>query len=300
MLRKAAKVIANDRRKRKEKHRLLQRWVYDRYKSGPVGGEDEVGVVLSDDESSPEPATTPRNPRKGGVWDEKASLGGFNGLKGVTLRTMLRTAKDCYKLAAHGFDQMSLYGHLSHILGVMKEPDAPLSQTIVCRAVVVMAQHQQHFARENLAACLARLAVMSNLPEDMKGSVKTCRNCFDKFRATSTPPVSDKLETCYHGPCEYHPGQIRSHNDALDVSDANLKLGSDFLARGNVTLHEFQLWISTCYWDCCGGKLLEVGPEAAKRSQRKRRDAPKPWEVPHEYDGKLGCTRQARHLAIEV
>ncbi|KAI1213195.1 uncharacterized protein F4807DRAFT_457283 [Annulohypoxylon truncatum] len=296
-LTKSAKAIATDRRKRKEKHRQVRRWVLEKHKANPESDDDRSDVDGSDAESSLESTTVRQNSRKVSVWKQKAFSGGQPGPRGVTLRGMLSVASRVYSLAALELDKMSLYDHISYILSAIKDPETPLPKTIVSREVVVMAQHQEHFAREDLGARLALRAVISNLELlDLSDSVKTCQNCFEKFRQPTTHYHPDNIGNRFLGPCQYHPGQLRSWNDQLDQDDKTRQLGGGFLSEGRVKLEEFKLWISTCYWDCCDGKLLEVDPEAAKRSQRRKKDPPKPWEIPNENDGKVGCTALPRHI----
>ncbi|KAI0887612.1 uncharacterized protein GGS22DRAFT_186445 [Annulohypoxylon maeteangense] len=300
----AAKAMATDRRAKKLKNRQIRRWVIDRYESNPADDCCQSEVDGSDVDSSaekPAPPTQPRRANKRGVWSKKASLGGKPGPRGVTLRGMLGAAKSVYSYAGLDLDKMSLYDHISYILSQIKDDETPLPKTIVSREVVVMAQHQQHFARENLGACLAMLAIGANVTLlDLNDRVKICENCFSRFRYPVPRFVPEKAASILQRPCEYHPGQLRSFNDALDESDKTRKLGGGFLSQGQVKLEEFKLWISTCYWDCCGGKLLEVDPASLKRSQRKKRDPPKAWEIPNPHDGKVGCVKKHEHIPILV
>ncbi|KAI0840326.1 hypothetical protein F5Y06DRAFT_294311 [Hypoxylon sp. FL0890] len=289
-LRKEAKAIANDRRKRKEKHRLLRQWICDMYKPKSASNLDHTGPDDSDSESSPAPSNSPTEKGQGKVWDLPIVSQRCPGQEGVTLGTMLRIAKDCYKLASQDFDKMDLYDHMYYIQSI-REPDTPTSETLVDKALVVMAQHQQHLAKHDYIACVARLAVLSNLPKEIKGNLKTCKNCLDKFLPASSKPCTcdECAQTCRRDACQYHWGELQSHNDAIDASRKKVNLGEDFLIRGKVKLREFKLWMETCYWSCCEGKLVEVGPDAGKRSQKSRHKPLAQWEIPNPYDGKLGC-----------
>ncbi|KAI1454923.1 hypothetical protein F4805DRAFT_298608 [Annulohypoxylon moriforme] len=294
-----AKVIAIDRHKRKEKHRQVRRWVLDKYKSDPASVNDPADVDGSDAESAPETTVARRKRDKKSVWSQKASSGGQNGPPGVTLGGMLAAAKIIYSDAAADFDKMNLYEHMSYILSFAKRPDTPLPKAIVSREVVVMAQHQMDFAKEDISTCLAVNAVAANVSLlNLNDEIKRCQNCLCRFRYPSRRYIPRKLHALFTRPCLYHPGQVRSYNDAIDKNDKNRRLGSGYLSEGRVNLGEFKIWMQTCYWDCCGGKLLEVGPEAGKRSQRKKKDILQSWEKPHEYDGKVGCQTSRFHTPI--
>ncbi|KAI1102941.1 hypothetical protein F4804DRAFT_353311 [Jackrogersella minutella] len=292
--RKAAKALANDRHQRKQKHRRVQHWIHDRYKTIRTTPSEQVDLPTSDSEGDEETALVPRGPRKPSFWEQPAADASHPSLRGVALGTMLKAAKHCYKLCALDLDTMGMYGHLRYIQAIVKPDDVPVDQTIVTKPLVAIAQHQQHLAERDFFACVAKLAGLTAMTPAIRAGFKTCANCFEKFRIGAAPCA------CDDGRCEYHPGNIRCWNDVLDESNKDRKLGADFLQRGNVTLKEFQLWMGTCYWDCCGGKLVEVDPRTLNRSQRHKRERPKEWEIVNEFDGKAGCRRGDRHVAIEA
>ncbi|KAI1086694.1 hypothetical protein F5B19DRAFT_478288 [Rostrohypoxylon terebratum] len=295
-----ANVIARDPPKRKRKLYHIRRWVVKKCKTDEMGNRDQTKIDGSNAGGRPEQNAPPQNPREGRVWDQLAFDGAQPTPHGVTLRGMLGVAQSAYALAADEFDKMSLYDHVGYILSVIKDPETPLPKATVSREVVVMAQQQLYHSRENFGARLALKAVMSNLSLfGMSGQIKTCQNCFEKFRPPPRRHHVENLSEYFLGPCRYHPGQIRSHNDNLDAEDSTRHLGQGFLSEGKVKLDEFKLWMGTRYWDCCGGKLLEVGPDAGKRSQRKKNEPLFPWEIPHEYDGKVGCKELERHIPFK-
>ncbi|KAI2636523.1 hypothetical protein GGS26DRAFT_604472 [Hypomontagnella submonticulosa] len=298
-----AKKMAAYRRARKEKHRLMRRWVYKQYTPSATA-DDKVDLGDSDSESESTPKETmdhaARSQSK--IWDYPAY---HNNAplepEGVTLDTMLQIAKNCYSLASIDFDKMSLFDHITHIQEAMHDPKSsdPVSDSIVSRAVVVMAQQQLGFAKKDFPACIARLASISLVPAALKPSIKTCQDCYSKFMPSVTTPCScdTAKKTCFHGPCQYHPGNIRCWNDSVNEKFVHLEAG--FLDNGKVRLKEFGIWIHQCYWDCCGGKLVEPGPEAGKRSQRKKDQPLLPWEVANDFDGSVGCRVRASHIAIQ-
>ncbi|KAI1441249.1 hypothetical protein F5Y02DRAFT_400254 [Annulohypoxylon stygium] len=295
-----AKAMAKDRPKRERKHHLLNRWILEKWELDELNKLKEAEGNRPNVESPPKPPAPPRSPREGRVWDRLAFEGAQPGPHGVTFRGMLGVANSVYTFAAEDFDKMELYDHVSYILSVITEPEIPLPKAIVSREVVVMAQQQLYHSRENLGARLALKAVMANLSLfGLRGQVNTCQNCFEKFRPPPTRHHLENLGEYFLGPCHYHPGQIRSYNDNLDADDSTRHLGQGFLSERNVKLDEFKIWMGTCYWDCCGGKLLEVGPDAGKRSQRKKHEPLSPWEIPNEYDGKVGCKELERHIPFE-
>ncbi|KAI1393314.1 uncharacterized protein F4822DRAFT_423783 [Hypoxylon trugodes] len=297
--RKEAKAMATRRRDTKAKSRLMRKCVLDKYNLRVPGASGQEDFDLSETESSQEKTVVRRRSTKGKDWDLPAYSKKRPGPPGVSLRTMLRTAEECYKLAIHDFDKMSLYDHMCYIQKVVKGPDEDVAQSLVTKALISVAQHQKHIAEENIVACIAKLSITNNLPQDLRPNFKTCTNCFEKFRVTPATCNCKKLEKiCLHTSCQYHPGELRSHNDQIAASDGETKLGADFLKKGNVTLREFELWIQTCYWDCCDGKLLKLEADAGRRSQRRKRVPLNPWEIRHPNDGILGCVTEDKHVPI--
>ncbi|KAI2615215.1 hypothetical protein GGR54DRAFT_642490 [Hypoxylon sp. NC1633] len=299
-LREEAKKMAADRRVRKAKYRMIRRQVIHKYKPDTLEDVDaiDIGCHDTDDDEKKEHSL---NESKSSVWDFPAcSPNGKPAPKGVTLRTMLRTAEHCYKLASEDFDKMSLYDHIHYI---QESIHPKLSQDELSRSIIddklyiSMAQRQLQSAQENFMACIAKLAIVSNLPEEQKGDFKMCRDCGEWFRPHSAACSCDQArQACFHNPCQYHPGQIRSYADS--VVKGGKPLGENFLQLGRISLKEFPLWISTCYWDCCGGKLIKPSPDATKRSQRHKKDALKKWEVAHPMDESVGCQVRDRHMAM--
>ncbi|KAI0138691.1 hypothetical protein F4776DRAFT_65490 [Hypoxylon sp. NC0597] len=285
-LRKEAKAMANDRRLRKEKHRKLRQWVYDMFKSNPA---DKTIVDPAGSGSEASSALPHPGPSKGGVWDRPIYINGQPGPRSLTIGHMLRFAKDCYEIAKTDFDKMNLYDHMYYIQAI-REPDIPPEETLVDKNLIILAQQQLYLAKTNYAACVVRLAIISNLPKDIKMDVKTCQNCLQKFMHSPTPCTCARTPgACAKLPCEFHWGKLKSHNDQLDEVRQKEKLGEDFLTRGKVRLREFKLWMGSCYWSCCEGKLEELGPDAGKRSQRRKHEPLQMWEIPNDYDGKVGC-----------
>ncbi|OTB20757.1 hypothetical protein K445DRAFT_299905 [Daldinia sp. EC12] len=293
-LRKEAKVMAADRRKHKEKHRLMRRWIFDQYKPNTAGSDEEAQLATYESESSSENAAVSARPTKGPVWHLPVSLKGRLAPRGLTLGTMFQVAEQLYQLSAINFDTMSLSDHIHQIQEAIQgdDPTTPVAKALVTRPLVVLAQHQQHSAKEDFMACVARIAIQSNLPECFKKNMKTCKDCFDRFRPGSKPcNCAETKETCLHGPCRYHPGQIKSWGQ----ENGNV----DFLASEKVTIHEFDIWIHQCYWDCCGAKLLPVEPPAPRRNQKRKKAVQQPWEIPNERDGSVGCMTRDHHVAIQ-
>ncbi|KAI1143679.1 hypothetical protein F5Y05DRAFT_362107 [Hypoxylon sp. FL0543] len=295
-LRKEAKAMTVDRRKRKEKHRLLRQWICDMHQSKVARKADQTVLDESDSDASAEPPTCRS---EGQVWDQPAHIKGLPASYGLTLGTMLQIAKDCYKLAAKDFDKMDLYDHMCYIQAI-RFPETPTAETLVDKALVVMGQQQLQLAKDNYIACVARMAVLSNMSKDVRADMKTCRNCLQKFLPGSEKPCTcDKdPKSCGRAKCRYHWGELRSYNDGLGPEERGL--GEDFLTRGNVKLREFKLWIGTCFWSCCGGKLEDLDPDAGKRSQRKKKQPLEKWEIGNPYDGSVGCEPPGPQLLSAV
>ncbi|KAI1410594.1 hypothetical protein F5Y13DRAFT_192171 [Hypoxylon sp. FL1857] len=296
-LRKEAKAMANDRRKRKEKHRQLRQWVYDMFRPNTAGRASQADLGDSDSDGSPD---SPAHPwKKGRVWGLRAHNKGRPLPHGVTLDTMLQVAKNCYDLARHDFDKMDLYDHMYYIQAILK-PGVPTGDTVVDRQLIVLAQQQLNLAKNNPEANIARLALFPCLPKEISANVKVCRNCYWRYLPSSAACTcnSGSPKPCPHGACFYHSGELRSYNDTLGQEGGNL--GEDFLTRANVKLQEFKIWMGTFYWSCCGGKLQQLGPEVGKRSQRKKRQALADWEIANPYDGKVGCMAHGQRLGHHV
>ncbi|KAI2785531.1 hypothetical protein F4815DRAFT_497654 [Daldinia loculata] len=293
-LRKEAKAIAAERRKYKEKCRLVQRWVYDKYKPSTAGSDEEAQLDAYDGETSAEKAVISTQPAKRSVWHLPASLNGRPGPRGLALGTMLQVAEHCYQISTNDFDSMSLCDHIHHIQEAL-QPDnspTPVLKTLVTQPLVVQAQHQQYLAQKDFTACVAKIAIHSNLPEIFKKNLKTCKDCYDKFRpGLKSCPCAKTKQTCLHSPCRYHPGQIKSWG----VDCGNM----DFLTKEKVTIQEFDIWIHQCYWDCCGAKLVPVDPDTGRRSQKRKKTPPQPWEIANDIDGGVGCMTRDHHVAIQ-
>ncbi|KAF3065044.1 hypothetical protein GL218_01772 [Daldinia childiae] len=293
-LRKVAKAIAADRRKYKEKHRSIQRWVYDKYKPSTAGSDEEAQLDASDGEISAHNAVINTRPARRSIWHLPASSNGRPGPRGLTLGTMLQVAEQCYQISPNNFDTMSLSDHIHHIQEALQSDNSPtpVSKAPVTQPLVVQAQHQQYLAQKDFIACAAKIAIHSNLPEIFRKNLKTCKNCYDKFRpGIASCPCAKKKQTCLHGPCRYHPGQIKSWG--VDTGNMN------FLAEKKVTIQEFDIWIHRCFWDCCGAKLMPVDPNTARRSQKRKKASLQPWEVVGDKDGSVGCMTRDHHVAIQ-
>ncbi|KAI0376821.1 hypothetical protein F5Y04DRAFT_285498 [Hypomontagnella monticulosa] len=298
-LRTEAKKMATDRHARKEKHRLMRRWVNNQYnKNNATAADDKVDLGDSDSESASDKTMDQAAELQSKIWNQLAYQNNAAlQPKGVTLDSMLRIAKACYEFASHDFDTMSLFDHVSYIYNVILDPDAK-EELFVSKHMVVLAQQQLECAKNNFTACVARIATTSNMPTTLRPHIKTCQNCYSKFKAGATPCSCKKAKkTCFHGPCRYHPGNIRCWNDKVRYDGR--ELGACFLDNGQVKLSEFKFWIHQCYWDCCGAKLVEVGPDAGKRSQKRKDEPLKPWEEASENDGSVGCTMRWYHIAIQ-
>ncbi|KAI1804335.1 hypothetical protein F4811DRAFT_553001 [Daldinia bambusicola] len=294
VLRKEAKAMAADRRKSKEKYRLMRRWVFDEYKPKTTGSDGEAQPEAYQSESSSEDPVVSSRPTKGQVWHLPVSTNGQLGPEGLTLGTMFQVAEQVYKLSAIDFDTMSLADHVHQIQKAIQgdNPTTPVSQALVTRPLVVLAQHQQHLAKKDYMACVARISIQSNLPECFKKNMQTCKDCFDRFRPDmKSCKCAETEQTCLHGPCVYHPGQIKSWGQENSTKD--------FLDSEKVTIHEFHIWIHQCYWDCCGAKLSLVEPPAPRRNQKRKKTPAQPWEIPNENDGSVGCVTRDHHVAIE-
>ncbi|KAI1465209.1 uncharacterized protein F4812DRAFT_136624 [Daldinia caldariorum] len=293
-LRKEAKAMAADRRKSKEKYRLMRRWVFDKYKPNTAGSDEEAQLATYESENSSEDPAVSSRSTKGPVWHLPVSSKGRLAPRGLTLGTMFQIAEQLYKLSAIDFDTLSLADHIHQIQEAIQGDNSttPVAQALVIRPLVVLAQHQQHLAKKDFMACVARIAIQSNLPECFKKNMQTCKDCFDRFNPGSKScKCADTKQTCLHGPCVYHPGQIKSWGQENSTKD--------FLDSENVTVHEFDIWIHQCYWDCCGAKLLPVEPSAPRRNQKRKKTAPHPWETPNENDGSVGCVTRDHHVAIQ-
>ncbi|KAI0845079.1 hypothetical protein F5Y00DRAFT_273339 [Daldinia vernicosa] len=293
-LRKEAKAIADDRRKYKEKHRLMQGWVYDKYKPSTAGSDKEVQLDAFDEETSTENAVISTRPAEGSVWHLPTSSNGRQGPRDLTLGTMLEAAERCYQISKNDFDTMSLCDHIHHIQEVL-QPDnspTPVSEALVTQPLVVLAQHQLYLAKKDYKACVARIALHSSLPESVKRNIKTCQDCYDRFRPDiKSCSCAKKKQTCLHGPCRYHPGNIKCWGE-----DTGMK---NYLEEKKVTAKEFNLWIHMCYWDCCGAKLVTVDPSTARRSQKKKKIPLEKWEIANDIDGSVGCKTRDHHVAIQ-
>ncbi|KAI1653200.1 hypothetical protein F4813DRAFT_375376 [Daldinia decipiens] len=293
-LRKEAKAIVADRRKYKLKYRSMQRWVYDKYKPITTGGDEEAQSDAYDRETSAENARISTQPAKRSVWHLPSSSNGRPGPRGLTLGTMLQVAEQCYHVSTNNFDSMSLCDHIHYIQEALQLDNSPVpvSKALVTRPLVVQAQHQQYLAKEDFTACVAKIAIHSNLPEIFKQNLKTCKDCYDKFRPDLLSCACAKTkQTCLHGPCRYHPGQIKSWGPKCS--------NADFLTKEKVNIQEFDIWIHQCYWDCCGAKLVPVDPDTVRRSHKKKKTAPQPWEVANDMDGSVGCMTRDHHVAIQ-
>ncbi|OTA60089.1 hypothetical protein K449DRAFT_104192 [Hypoxylon sp. EC38] len=204
-LRKEAKAMANDRRLRKEKHRKLRQWVYDRYKYNPADTTNVIDAAGPGSEASS--ALSHPGPSKGGLWDLPVYIKKRPGPHGLTLGYMLRIAKECYKLARTDFDKMDLYDHMYYIQSI-RQPDIPTEDALVDRILIVLAQQQLHLAKTNYAACVARLALLGNLPKEIKKDLRTCQNCLQKFMHCPKPCICARSSgKCPQLPCEYHWGK---------------------------------------------------------------------------------------------
>ncbi|KAI1378428.1 hypothetical protein F4677DRAFT_443642 [Hypoxylon crocopeplum] len=297
-VKKEAKKIATDRRARKEMYRLLKRQVFRKYKPEGICDAESLDEAVSDN--------------GGSIWSLPAHTKGGPSLQGATLGTMLDIAKHCYKLATIEFDKMDLYDHvrkqillslfdftIQYILRAMNQDlsEAELSKSFVDNHYLVsVAQHQQQLAKENFIACVAKIATISNLPDASVDSFKLCKNCGDRFKPHEDPCDCKKADrTCFHGPCVYHPGNLRSWNG--DIIEDGAPVNKQSRMMGKITLQEFRMWIGTFYWDCCQGKLVK--PEVRKRSQKHKRDPLKPWEIIHPMDESMGCKTLPHHIPLQ-
>ncbi|KAI8961022.1 hypothetical protein F5Y11DRAFT_243900 [Daldinia sp. FL1419] len=292
-LREEAKAIATNRRQNKLKHRMVQRWVYDRYKPNTARDDDEAQVDAYDSSGSSQNAFVGVKPPKGPVWQLPVSLNGQLGPRGLTLGTMLQVARQSYQLSAHDFDTMSLFDHICRIQEALSSQgtQTPVLKTLVTKPLIVKALHQQDLARKDFMACIAKMAIHNNLPECFNKNFKQCQNCYDKFRPVGSCSCAKYNQTCLHGPCCYHPGQIKSW--------AHDSKNEDFLTKEEVTIQEFNIWIHQCYWDCCGAKLVALDPNAGRRNNKRKKAPPQPWEIANANDGSVGCTTLSQHVAMK-
>ncbi|KAI0114757.1 hypothetical protein F4814DRAFT_448594 [Daldinia grandis] len=285
IIRKEAKVIAADRREHKAKVRLVRRWIYDKYKPSTAGNNEEAQLDACDRETSAEGAAISTQPAKNTVWNLPASLNGRPGPKGLALGTMLQIAGRCYQISVNNFDSMGLCEHIRYIQKALQQGNSitPAHKALVTQPLIVLAQHQQYLAKKDFAACVAKIAVQSSLPGVIKKDIKTCKDCYDKFRpGIQSCACAQAKQTCLHGPCCYHPGKVKSWG----VNCGNM----DFLSKENVNIQEFNIWVHQCYWDCCGAKLLPVDPTTTRRSQKRKNTALRPWEITNDKDGSIIMT----------
>ncbi|KAI2612009.1 uncharacterized protein GGS25DRAFT_517704 [Hypoxylon fragiforme] len=288
-LRKEAKKIAVDRRRHKERFRMIQQMVFQRYKPNTTTSQ----TPTPDPEGDPSSNTAVIG-KIDPIWSLTAHVGGRPTVSKANLYTMVKAANNFLSLAIHDFDKMDLFQHLQFIQQMAHPKLSPqeLLKTFVGRDQIVDAQHNHHLAKTNYTALVARIAAFHALPGKASQMLKTCQNCNSKYMPTARPCPCDKsVRSCSHGPCQYHPGKLRNWN----ISGGGGAAGDDPINTGRLTLGEFRIWVDTCYWTCCQGKLVKPGPDAGKRSQKHRKGALEPWEIHHPMDASLGCKWQEDH-----
>ncbi|KAI0180599.1 hypothetical protein GGR52DRAFT_569335 [Hypoxylon sp. FL1284] len=302
--------MAKDPQKQKKNQRRLRQLTLKKYalKSARGDHDDEGHSKISGVLSSPDSSTnvtaavatlTPDDPAwQRLIWTKQS------GQTDVPLTTILQVANTCFQLATIDFDEMDLCGHMEYIINTAIETNAlqgKASEKLVDRELVVLAQHQQKSAEQNLTAFIAKQASLANLPDHLATLFKTCKNCGEKFRFK--PSVENHDEhippSTHRGECRYHPGAVRSWNDEL--LEAGTPLREAFLPQGRIKTSEFAALARACYWDCCGAKLMRPDADAGRRGRRsQRRNVPlREWEIRRPDDGVEGCRVGEWHVAAD-